>query len=218
MYSFVIRPYIRFALAVLLGVVAYLLVPHSVHIATRSFIGWNVGAIFLLGVLWVMMANSDAEETFRRSQQEEPAHYTSLSIVVLTSAVGLGATAIMFDDPKPTDLTFMENTLHVILTLTTVVTSFFIVHVYYAIHYARLYYDETGEAGKFVKGLEFPDKELVDYWDFIYYSFTIAMCYQTSDVTVTTPKMRRLTIAHAVISFFFVTGVLGSVLNIVVSL
>ena len=49
----------------------------------------------------------------------------------------------------------------------------------------------------------------------MYFSLTIAMCYQTSDVTSTTPLMHRLSLFHAVISFFFVTFVIGLVVGIV---
>lgn len=74
------------------------------------------------------------------------------------------------------------------------------------------------EGKKFAKGLDFPNQELVDYWDFGYYSVTIAICYQTSDVTVTSPLMRRLTLVHAIMSFFFVTAIIGLVVSIVANL
>lgn len=54
-----------------------------------------------------------------------------------------------------------------------------------------------------------------DVWDFIYYAFTIAMCYQTSDVSITSPSMRRLTIGHAIFSFLFVLLLFGMVVNII---
>ena len=64
------------------------------------------------------------------------------------------------------------------------------------------------------KGLSFPNDEPPDYWDFLYYAFTIAMCYQTSDVTVESRTMRRITLVHAVLSFLYVTANLGLVINI----
>jgi uncharacterized membrane protein len=42
----------------------------------------------------------------------------------------------------------------------------------------------------------------------------IAMCYQTSDVTVSSRSMRRITLFHAVISFLYVTAILVLVINI----
>ena len=55
--------------------------------------------------------------------------------------------------------------------------------------------------------------DFVDYWDFIYYSFTIGMCFQTSDITVTSPGMRRLTIFHAIVAYLFAITILGLLLN-----
>ena len=49
----------------------------------------------------------------------------------------------------------------------------------------------------------------------MYYSFTIAMCYQTSDVTVTSTRIRRVTLVHAIFSFLFVTAIIGFVVNVI---
>jgi uncharacterized membrane protein len=54
---------------------------------------------------------------------------------------------------------------------------------------------------------------VVDYWDFVYYSFTIAMCFQTADVVIISPDMRRLTTFHAIISYVFALAILGLLLD-----
>jgi hypothetical protein len=64
-------------------------------------------------------------------------------------------------------------------------------------------------------GLEFTHREMADYWDIMYYSFTIAMCYQTSDVTITSVRIRRVTLAHAILSFLFVSAIIGFVVNVI---
>jgi len=64
-------------------------------------------------------------------------------------------------------------------------------------------------------GLEFPHRETADYWDFMYYSFTIAVCYQTSDVSVSSVRIRRVTLVHAILSFLFVTAIIGFVVNVI---
>ena len=108
--------------------------------------------------------------------------------------------------------------VHTVLSIAGVFASWLLLHTYYALHYAKSYYDETDntEMKPVQKGLQFPgDKDVVDYWDFMYYSFTIAMCYQTSDVSVMSPAMRRLTIVHSIVSFFFVLVGLGLMVNII---
>jgi uncharacterized membrane protein len=49
----------------------------------------------------------------------------------------------------------------------------------------------------------------------MYYSFTIAMCYQTSDVSITSVKIRRITLLHAIFSFLFVSAIIGFVVNVI---
>jgi uncharacterized membrane protein len=82
--------------------------------------------------------------------------------------------------------------LHMTTSLLAVILSWVLSHIYSGFHYMRLYYDDTIIDGKLTyrMGLEFPQRETADFWDFTYYSFTIAMCYQTSDVTVTSVRIR----------------------------
>jgi uncharacterized membrane protein len=40
------------------------------------------------------------------------------------------------------------------------------------------------------------------------------MCYQTSDVTITNPAIRRVTLLHAIFSFLFVALIIGLVVNV----
>jgi uncharacterized membrane protein len=82
----------------------------------------------------------------------------------------------------------------------------------YSLHYAKLYYSELdcGQVDVFRKGLVFPgNTDVVDYWDFVYFSLTIAMCFQTSDVTINSAYMRRVTIFHATVAYLFALAILG---------
>ena len=51
--------------------------------------------------------------------------------------------------------------------------------------------------------------------DFAYFSFTIGMCFQTSDVTITERGIRRTTLVHGVLSFVYNTAILALALNLV---
>ena len=90
----------------------------------------------------------------------------------------------------------------------------------YGFYYASLYYQRVdgAEGPGWSKGLIFPEGDEPDYVDFLYYSFTIAMCYQTSDVAIRSRRMRRITLVHALLSFLFVTGILGLVVNVISNL
>lgn len=83
----------------------------------------------------------------------------------------------------------------------------------YALHYAHLFY--LGDArGKDRGGLDFPACDEPDYWDFVYFSFTLGMTFQTSDVGITSRAMRRVAIGQCLAAFVFNIGVLAFTINV----
>ena len=66
----------------------------------------------------------------------------------------------------------------------------------YALHYAHLFYT-SDDGGKDLAGLIFPgDRSEPDYADFVYFCFTLGVALQTSDVAITSPRIRRVVIGH----------------------
>ena len=80
-------------------------------------------------------------------------------------------------------------------------------HVMAGYRYAHLYYAAQSD------GLNFPGKAKPGAWDFLYFSFTIGMTAQISDIEVTTTPMRKVVLLHSVGSFFFNTVILALAVN-----
>ena len=57
-----------------------------------------------------------------------------------------------------------------------------------------------------------------NFGDFLYFSATIGAAFATSDVSVTQSTLRRLVLAHTVLSFLFNTLILGLSVNVGASL
>ncbi len=106
--------------------------------------------------------------------------------------------------------------LHLGASLAAIILAWLLAHIRFGLHYMRMYYNDTipDDASHYDQGMTYPERKTPDYWDFMYYSFTIAMCYQTSDVPITTAAVRRVTLLHAIFSFFFVAAIMGLVVNI----
>lgn len=83
----------------------------------------------------------------------------------------------------------------------------------YTLHYAHLFYT-ADEQGKDQGGLEFPGTRIPLMSDFAYFSFTLGVAVQTSDVQVTSPTIRKVVTAHCVAGFFFNLGVLALTINV----
>jgi uncharacterized membrane protein len=91
-------------------------------------------------------------------------------------------------------------------------------HTIAAFHYAHLYYAAEGEDKAEPGCLDFPGTREPGAWDFVYFSFVIGMTAQVSDVTVQAAGMRRLVLAHSIISFFYNTVLLALAVNVAVAL
>src|SRR5205085_264873 len=96
--------------------------------------------------------------------------------------------------------------------LLTVALSWAITHTSYTLRYAHLYYREDTEG---VGGVELPGGGQPSYFDFAYFAFTVGMCFQVSDVVVTSAQIRRAVLGHAVLSFAYNTVILAFTLNLV---
>ena len=215
MWRLLVEPKCRLGVSLMAAALTFLVMSCCTPMETRIVLAWNVGVLLQLGLLGTMMWRADPQETRRRAQAQEASHVVILLATVIT--VGGALVAITYGLTQAAGMSRALLAFHTGQSITGVFLAWLWLHTSYVLYYAKIYYNEIsyGAARAFQKGLAFPgDSDLVNYWDFMYYSFTIAMCYATSDVTVTSPAMRRLTIVHAIISFIFVLVILGLLVNI----
>jgi len=206
----------RHRLLTALVTAALFFLPSSSWLSTgpRIVLAWNTGVTVLLGLIAIMMWGTPPHETLSRARHEETSSVVILLVTVLAVAgalVGIG-----YGLPETTGMSRALRNFEIFESVIGVFLAWLLLHVMYSLHYAKQYYAEVSDddTKAFRKGLAFPgDKDIVDYWDFVYYSFTIAMCFQTSDVTVTSPHMRRLTVCHAVVAYLFALAILGLLLS-----
>jgi uncharacterized membrane protein len=181
---------------------------------SRIVLAWDTGVAILLTLLAVMMWRTEPHETLKRARKEE----TSSILILLVTILAVAGALVDIGYGLPESKTMSRN-LRIFAISQSVIGVFLawlLLHIMYSLHYAKLYYGEVddNDANAFRKGFVFPgNKDVVDYWDFVYYSFTIAMCFQTSDVTITSPYMRRLTIFHATVAYLFAMAILGLLLD-----
>jgi uncharacterized membrane protein len=201
----------RLLAAVVAGVLAGVLVTGNHGWAFRLVTGWDAGLLVLLGLAWNIILRYGPEETRRRAARVDPGR-TLVWVVVLVASTGslLAATAVV-RYAKP--LAPHASQALVILALLAVVVAWMGVHTAYTFRYAHLYYREDGKTG----GLRFPDDAAPADIDFAYYSFTVGMCFGATDVFLTETRFRRATLGHALLSFFFNTGILAMTLNLILT-
>ena len=106
-----------------------------------------------------------------------------------------------------------NDTLAIALVIATLVLAWLFSNMVYALHYAHLFYGEDDDGAGDAGGLQFPDTQEPDYWDFLYFSYTLGMTFQTSDVTIASGRMRRVALGQCLAAFVFNLGVLAFTIN-----
>ena len=161
-------------------------------------------AIFLVAIA-PLLRGTDAE-TMRRHAKDNDANragllaLTALVMVVILVAVA-GELKNKGDDAAAS------------LVVGTLALSWLFSNTVYALHYAHMFY-LGDDKGKDRGGLDFPKCDEPDYWDFLYFAFTLGMTFQTSDVDMTSGEMRRVAIGQCLAAFVFNIGVLAFTINV----
>jgi uncharacterized membrane protein len=138
-------------------------------------------------------------------------------LIVAAAATSLVALGFLLQKEVPGLV--IPTPVRVVLAGLTVLASWLLTHTIFAVHYAHEFYGDAdpGPDREDRGGLAFPGDKAPDYWDFLYYAFVVGMTCQVSDVQVTGRRMRRLTLAHGLVSFIFNTVVLALAVNILAS-
>ena len=209
----IIRTRPRLFLSVLLGLVtiAILFVTCDWRVATKLLVGWDVGIGLYLVLAFSLMARSDVHRLRRRAANQDEGNSAILVLTVAAAVASLGA---IFAELATVGGAARQPG-QLILATATVVLSWAFIHSIFALHYAHEFYGEGRD--RQIGGVAFPDDKEPDYWDFTYFSFTIGMCAQVSDVTVSSKTIRRTVLAHSIISFLFNVTLLALTVNIAAS-
>lgn len=209
----VLRGRPRLFTGIVVGGLIFTLLAGRFEAPTRLLIGWDGGILVYLSMTWAMMARADVHRLRRQAALHDEGEWTILLLAIAASLASLVAIAVELHAARQAAPT--AQLWRVGIAAATIFASWFFVHTIMAQHYAHDYY--LREAGG--HGLIFPDHvREPDYWDFLYVSFTIGAASQTSDVSIASTRIRRVVLAHTVLSFLFNTTILALGINVGASL
>jgi uncharacterized membrane protein len=170
---------------------------------------WDLAAVTFLLSIWVALHGRDAQQTANLAVREDPSHAAADVLLVLASIASLAAVGVLLAQAgKSSGVT---QILEVGLGIASVVASWAVVHLVFALRYARIYYSNKG-------GINFNSDQPPQYSDFAYLAFTIGMTFQVSDTAFTTSELRRIALRHAVLSYLFGTVIVATTINLIAGL
>jgi uncharacterized membrane protein len=191
-------------LLVLAGAMAGLI--PAVGLGRGTMAAFDLAALVFLLSMSTLLRRNEAAQIRQRAVTNDANRVLLLGITGLIMLVVLVAVH--------GELKGKNDTAAIVLVIATLVLAWLFSNVVYALHYAHLFYqpDDDGEGDR--QGLEFPKTEEPDYWDFVYFSFTLGMTFQTSDVEISGRGMRRVVIGQCLAAFVFNLGVLAFTINV----
>ena len=203
----------RLLIALLAGLAVAWLVPARFGVALRMVMGWDAAAFSMGALAWALIfrAGSDAKRTRRHAADDDPGRRAVWVIAILASGFSLFATAVILRSARACPIE--SRPIFIGLCMAAVGTAWALTHTAYTLRYAHLYYRDDGDGEG---GLTFPGEGKPAYLDFAYFAFTIGMCFQVSDVTITSRQIRRAVTAHAVLSFAYNTAILATAVSLTV--
>lgn len=168
-------------------------------------LGFDIAALVFLVSLWPIF--DDKTEAMRAHARANDANrgmllaVTAAVTLVILVAVGI-------------ELAGKPDRLGVVLVIGTLALAWLFSNTVYALHYAHLFYSDIDGIAGDDRGLSFPKTDEPDYWDFVYFAWTLGMTFQTSDVTIDGRHVRKVVTFHCLAAFVFNLGVLAFTINV----
>ena len=195
----------RFLLFLAVLVVGVPVASHLLHSRPLgAMAGFDVAASLLLALSLPLLGTQETSTIRAHAKANDANRHLLLAITGIVMTILLIAVAAETVGHTPQPFTR-------ILIIVTLVIAWVFSNTVYALHYAHLAYSQP-DAG--CAGLEFPGTSQPVYWDFVYFAFTLGMTFQTSDVTISSQRIRRVVTLHCLAAFFFNIGVLAFTINV----
>jgi len=197
----------RFIGFITVSLIAFAVASRWAEWPQAALIAFDTGAVlFLLSCISLLgHASGDMRAAAKRNDANRVMLLAVTGIVCMVVLVAIGVELAQKEQMHGGSIALIIGTLLVAWLFTNMV---------YTLHYAHLFYSAAPKRGGDCGGIDFPGEGDPDYWDFIYFAFTLGMTFQTSDVGIPGRAIRRVAIFHCFAAFVFNIGVLAFTINI----
>jgi len=192
------------------------LAPHMV-VSTRLILGWDALSLSFLISMMVSMVQHSPTDIRAQAALDDEGRGVILTLVLVAAAASVWAVGAELSLAK--DAHGVLKAARIVLAFVTVIASWLMVQMIFALHYAHEYYgvdedDGASDAG----GIGFPGTQAPDYWDFIYFAIVIGVACATADADFTSKGLRQLGTVHSLVAFAFNTIIVALTINLTAGL
>lgn len=179
----------------------------GVSVADSLEYGFDSAVVVFLASMWPLLGDIGATKMRAHAGDNDANRALVLIITIVISLAVLAAIAGDLPKAKKGDIPAMA----------TLIGTLFLAWAYantvFALHYAHAFYSKEPKEGGDIGGLEFPGTKEPDYWDFLYFSFTLGMSFGSPDVNITRGAVRRIVVAQSFLMFVYNIGVVAFIIN-----
>lgn len=198
----------KLIVSIAVAIIVLVIVPNDPVYHINIMESWDAFGLTMILLSWISFFSINSQGIRQQSIQQDESAPVIFALVLVATLASLGEVFLL--------LTCKTDYSKIAIAISGMLLSWILIHTIFALRYAHLYYgnDKTNRdvhAG----GLNFPEDKHPDYLDFAYFSFVLGMTFQVSDVEVTSKRLRRLSLLHGLISFFFNTLIVALTINVI---
>jgi len=169
---------------------------------------FDAAAVVFLATLLRLLSDNSAETIRDHASRNDANRPLILIVTSLLTIVAMAAISGELDGARAGQLAAIVKLVGTLFLVWLFANSI------YALHYAHAFYTRSDETGDDAQGIEFPGTEMPGYDDFLYFSFTLGMTFQTSDTNITSPGIRHVALFHSFFAFLYSVGVIAFTINV----
>jgi uncharacterized membrane protein len=209
-----IHSFAKILIGLAVALLVYFLVRiKSIDILSHLLIGWDTFCLTLIILTWITFSITTSQQIREQAKVQDSSRAIIFIIVLITTLASFLAVLLLLLTKEKEK---SSETLHLIVAIAGMILSWFLIHTIFTLRYAHIFYDDDKANPKtHAGGLDFPDDDTPDYFDFAYFSFVLGMTFQVSDVQVTSKYLRRLAMWHGMLSFGYNTIMIALTINLI---
>jgi len=204
----------RLLLITVVGIASFFMLSSIPSIMVRIAISWIIASSLYVLSTFLMMHFSTQENIAHLSEKEDDGAVFILLITLLGSVTSLVVIVMIMTDIQ--SLMISDTAKEIGLVLLTYISSWFLIHTAFTLHYAHVYYQDYEKTKE--PPLIFPSTLKPNYVDFFYFSMVLGMTCQTADVNIASTRMRYLAMIQGLTAFVFNTTLLVLTINLIYDL
>jgi uncharacterized membrane protein len=204
----------RLLIIAIAGAVAFFTLSSTPSAMVRLALAWIIASNLYVLSTFLMMYFSTKENIAHLSEKEDDGAIFILLTTLLGSIISLVVIVMIMTDIK--SLIISDTAKEIGLVLLTYISSWFLIHTAFTLHYAHVYYQDYEKTKQ--PPLLFPSTLNPNYVDFLYFSLILGMTCQTADVNIASTRMRCLAMIQGLTAFLFNTTLLVLTINLIYDL